>query len=295
LPKRRRSTKNSQRKVLNDKRKAHIRFKGVSRFFTFNFFMSNSLAVIILAAGKGTRMNNPDKAKVMFEISGKPMIDFVVRQAESLQPERIVVVVGYQKTSVIEYLSAHFPARIEFAHQDTQLGTGHAVRQTEELLGDFAGDILILSGDVPLLQASTLQSFARFHAAERAAVSVLSVIADNPSGYGRIVRDGDGAFERIVEHKDASERERDIAEINSGIYLARAALLFSALQKISNANAQGEYYLTDIIAILRASGERVVAWKSDASAEVLGVNTVEQLFEAQRLAEHFERASVALI
>jgi UDP-N-acetylglucosamine diphosphorylase/glucosamine-1-phosphate N-acetyltransferase len=257
--------------------------------------MSNSLAVIILAAGKGTRMNNPDKAKVMFEISGKPMIDFVVRQAESLQPERIVAVVGYQKTSIIEYLNAHFPARIEFAHQDKQLGTGHAVRQTEELLGDFTGDILILSGDVPLLQASTLQSFARFHTAERAAVSVLSVIADNPSGYGRIVRDSGGAFERIVEHKDASEREREIAEINSGIYLVRAALLFSALQEISNANAQGEYYLTDIIAILRARGERAVAWKSDASTEVLGVNTVEQLSEAQRLAERFDGASVALI
>ena len=260
--------------------------------------MSHSLAVVILAAGKGTRMNNPEKAKVMFEISGKPMIDFVVRQAESLKPERIIAVVGYQKTSVIEYLNAHFPARIEFAHQDAQLGTGHAVRQTEPLLGGFGGDILILSGDVPLLQTSTLQAFAQFHADTRATVSVLSVSADNPAGYGRIVRDGDGAFEWIVEHKDASEQERGITEINSGIYLVRAAHLFSALQEISNANAQGEYYLTDIIAILRARGERVAAWKSDAFAEVLGVNTVEQLSEAQRLASlfqgfHTEIASVA--
>lgn len=246
--------------------------------------MSQSLAVIILAAGKGTRMNNPNKAKVMFELSGKPMIAYVVRQAESLSPQRIVAVVGFQKESVMDYLSAEFPGRLEYAHQDVQLGTGHAVQQAESVLHDFAGDVLILSGDVPLLRSETLRSFADAHVASGAAVSVLSVSAPNPTGYGRIMRTGDN-FERIVEHKDASEVERAITEINSGIYLVRAESLFTALREVSNTNVQGEYYLTDIISILRKRGESVVAWKCSAFAEVLGVNTVEQLAEAQRIIE----------
>ncbi len=246
--------------------------------------MLNSLAVIILAAGKGTRMNNPNKAKVMFELSGKPMIDYVVQQAESLAPERVIAVVGFQKESVMEYLSTAFPGRLEYAHQDTQLGTGHAVQQAEALLSAFAGNVLILSGDVPLLRAETLHAFANAHGASNSAVSVLSVDAPNPTGYGRIVRANDD-FERIVEHKDASEAERAITEINSGIYLVRSGELFSALREVSNTNVQGEYYLTDIISILRGRGESVSAWKCDAFAEVLGVNTVEQLADAQRLME----------
>lgn len=254
--------------------------------------MSQSLAVIILAAGKGTRMNNPDKAKVMFELSGKPMIAYVVRQAESLSPRRIVAVVGFQKESVMDYLSAEFPGRLEYAHQDVQLGTGHAVQQAEHLLGSFAGNVLILSGDVPLLRAETLRAFAEAHAASGAVVSVLSVDAPNPAGYGRIVRMG-GNFERIVEHKDASEAERAITEINSGIYLVRASALFTALREVSNSNVQGEYYLTDIISILRAHGEGVTAWKCDAFTEVLGVNTIDQLADAQRIMEQALQAELA--
>ncbi len=246
--------------------------------------MSQSLAVIILAAGKGTRMNNPDKAKVMFELSGKPMIAYVVHQAESLAPERIIAVVGFQKESVMDYLSTAFYGRLEYAHQDVQLGTGHAVQQAEHLLGTFAGNVLILSGDVPLLRADTLRAFADAHSASGAVVSVLSVDAPNPAGYGRIVRI-EGNFERIVEHKDASESERAITEINSGIYLVRASSLFTALREVSNSNVQGEYYLTDIISILRGHGERVIAWKCDAFTEVLGINTIDQLAEAQRIME----------
>ncbi|MCS6808438.1 MAG: NTP transferase domain-containing protein [Candidatus Kapabacteria bacterium] len=243
--------------------------------------MTTPIAVVILAAGKGTRMNNPHKAKVMFELAARPMIEYVVHQAQSLAPERIIVVVGFQKESVIAYLRARFPDYLEYAHQDQQLGTGHAVQQAECLLQNFFGNVLILSGDVPLLRTETLQAFAAAHAASRATASVLTVDAPNPAGYGRIIRAHNGEFEKIVEHKDANQEERAITEINSGIYLVRSSALFSALREVSNNNAQGEYYLTDIIDILRRRGESVHAWKCDAFLEVLGVNTLEQLAEAE--------------
>jgi UDP-N-acetylglucosamine pyrophosphorylase len=254
--------------------------------------MVRSLAVIILAAGKGTRMNALDKAKVMFEISGVPMIDYVVRQAESLESNRIVVIVGFQREAVMEHLRNRFGTLLEYAHQEQQLGTGHAVMQAESVLQDFHGDVLILSGDVPLLRTETLRTFVEEHRLSNAVLSVLSVDAPNPIGYGRIVRDTHGNFERIVEQKDASEAERAITEINSGIYLVRSDALFTALQKVSNSNTQGEYYLTDIVSILWASGEAVSARKSLAFDEVQGVNTPEHLRAAQ---EQLEKSDVLAV
>lgn len=242
---------------------------------------SPSLAVVILAAGKGTRMNNPGKAKVMFELAGVPMIDYVVRQALSLDAQHIVVVVGYEKHSIMEHLSVVFPGHVQFASQDVQLGTGHAVMQAHSALSSFTGNVLILSGDVPLLRAATLQAFAEAHSNSGAALSVLTVEAADPTGYGRIIRNSSGQFERIVEHKDASEQERSIREINTGIYLVDANALFDALTGVSNHNAQGEYYLTDIVAILRAQGAAVHAAIADAFGEVQGINTVEQLAAAE--------------
>lgn len=242
-------------------------------------------------------MNNPNKAKVMFELSGEPMIDYVIRQAEALNPLKIAVVVGFQKESVMDHLDTAFSGlraqtTLNYAHQNQQLGTGHAVMQAESVLKGFAGDVLILSGDVPLLRAETLQEFSRFHSTSNNAVSVLSVEQPNPTGYGRIVRSQNGDFERIVEHKDANETERAITEINSGIYLVHADALFHALRSVSNANVQGEYYLTDIVSILRAEGKRVAAWKCAAFEEVQGVNTIEQLEEAQRVLDE-QHAAVA--
>jgi len=257
---------------------------------------STPLLVVVLAAGKGTRMNNPHKAKVMFELSGVPMIQYVVRQALSLAPTRVVVVVGFQKESVMEYLQQQFGNNVEFAHQDQQLGTGHAVRQAESALQGFEGNVLILSGDVPLLRRETLRAFVASHHAAQATVSVLSVDTPDPAGYGRIVRNSTGEFERIVEHKDASEEQRRISEINSGIYVVGAASLFTALSRVSNSNAQGEYYLTDIISILRAEGETVVAWKGASFEEVQGVNTLEQLEQAQEvLAAESEAVESAVV
>lgn len=249
------------------------------------------MAVIILAAGKGTRMNNPDKAKVMFEVSGVPMIDYVVKQALALLPERVIVVVGFQKRSVVSYLEQQSPGLLEFVVQETQLGTGHAVLQTQPFLKDFQGNVVILSGDVPLLQTQTLIMLSQAHHEARAKATVLSVTAPDPTGYGRIVRKSDGEFERIVEQKDANNNERCITEINSGIYVVHAPALFSALEQVSDNNAQKEYYLTDIVTILRNQGDSVIAWKCDVFEEVHGINTPEQLEQAQEiLAGIFESA-----
>lgn len=250
--------------------------------------VSPSLAVIILAAGKGTRMNNPGKAKVMFPLAGTPMIDYVIRQALSIDAHPVVAVVGYEKHSVMGHLSQTFPGVVRFAEQDVQLGTGHAVMQAQPALAEFTGNVLILSGDVPLLRAATLRAFAASHADSGSVLSVLSVEAPDPAGYGRIVRDDSGRFERIVEHRDATEREREIAEINSGIYIVRATELFDALGQVSNNNAQGEYYLTDIVAVLRGQGHSVHACLSDAYSEVQGINTVEQLSAAEQYMQSVE-------
>lgn len=239
------------------------------------------LAVVVLAAGKGTRMNNPGKAKVMFTLSGVPMIDYVIRQAIALHAEPIVAVVGYEKQGVVHYLSSTFPQRVVFAEQNEQLGTGHAVAQAQKALAGCTGNILILSGDVPLLRADTLRAFAESHEQHKAVLSVLAVEAADPTGYGRIVRDANGQFERIVEHKDATEQERAICDINSGIYIVQAQHLFLALEQVQNKNAQGEYYLTDIVDILRKQGHSVHAWRSTAFGEVQGINTVEQLAAAE--------------
>lgn len=233
-------------------------------------------------------MNNPGKAKVMFPLAGAPMIDYVIRQALSLDVQNIIAVVGYEKQSVMDYLSEAFPNRVAFAAQDAQLGTGHAVMQARTALQGFAGNVLILSGDVPLLRASTLREFAQAHEHYGAALSVLSVEAADPTGYGRIIRDSAGQFERIVEHKDATDEERAVREINTGIYIVEASALFGALDGISNNNVQGEYYLTDIVAILRSQGSSVHACLVDAFGEVQGINTVEQLAAAEEYIQSVE-------
>lgn len=244
------------------------------------------VSVVILAAGKGTRMNNPNKPKVLFEIHGKPMIEYVMHQALSLHPAHIVTIIGFQREAVQGFLEQTFPVEqypLRFAVQDPQLGTGHAADQAEPVLRDFSGNVIILSGDVPLLRAETLRAFAEEHARTQAVLTVLSVEAPDPTGYGRVVRSADGAFVKIVEHKDATDAERSITEINSGIYIVDASKLFASLKKVSNNNAQGEYYLTTIVEILLAEGNVVRAWKTDAFREVLGVNTVAQLADAESM------------
>jgi bifunctional UDP-N-acetylglucosamine pyrophosphorylase / glucosamine-1-phosphate N-acetyltransferase len=227
------------------------------------------LAAVVLAAGKGTRMKS-EKAKVLHEAAGRPVGFFPVRAALALDASPVVVVVGHQAKEVEEELTRLFAgAPIRFALQAEQMGTGHAVLMAQESLRGFDGDVLILAGDVPLIRPETLQKLIA--AKQDADVALISCRATKPQGYGRVVRKPDGSVERIVEEKDASEKERQIDEVNASIYLASADFLFRALRSLGRGNAQSEYYLTDIVAQGRA-----VAVEAE-EAEVSGVNDRAQL------------------
>lgn len=245
----------------------------------------DKLVTLIMAAGKGKRMRNPDMSKVMYELSGKPMIQYVLELAFDVGSELVIPIVGHQKHSVIEFIQKKFPdriSRIKFAHQDNQLGTGHAVMQTSGLLKDFRGDVLILSGDVPMLKPSTVKDFLKFHSENGNDASLISAVVDNPHGYGRVLRDEDGNFYGIREEKDCSEQERKCKEMNSGIYIIDNELLFEALKFLKNDNSQGEYYLTDVFKYFTDIGKKIGAYPVADLIEISGINTVEQLEELER-------------
>jgi len=239
-----------------------------------------ALAVIIMAAGKGTRMQS-DLPKVLHRANGRPLIDYVLDTAYSLDPEKIAIIVGHQAELVKKATARH---RVTAVLQEPQLGTGHAIMQAETLLSDFDGDVLILSGDAPLVTIDTLQNMIAFHCFHRAAATVLTAELDDPTGYGRVIREKNSErVLKIVEHKDASEEERAIREINSGVYLFDTQLLFDALGKITTNNVQQEYYLTDVFGICFQNGKKVCAFKTENPNEILGINTTEQLMEAEQL------------
>ena len=244
--------------------------------------MDNALAVIIMAAGKGTRLNNPSLAKVMYTIDEKPMIEYVVDLSLQLQASRIVVVVGWQKDSVIQHL-ARTKKPVVCIEQNPQLGTAHAVMQAESALNGFEGDVLVLSGDVPLLSFATTRALIDFHRANRAAATVLTLDLEDPSGYGRIIRHSDGSVQQIVEQKDATEEQRGIREINSGIYVFEKMKLFQALKHVTPSNKQKEYYLTDVFSYFRKLKLPVSAMVANDPHEVMGINTAQQLEEARAI------------
>ncbi|MFH1050068.1 MAG: sugar phosphate nucleotidyltransferase [bacterium] len=244
---------------------------------------TDKLVVIILAAGQGKRMLNPSKAKVMVNLAGKPLIEYVAERALQLS-KKIYIIVGYQKQSVIKFINSlekGCQPVFEIVEQKEQLGTGHAVAQTETYLKDFKGDVLILCGDVPNLSLNTLNRFIGKHISTNADVSVLSTVCDNTFGYGRIIRNEQNRFLKITEEKDANPDERQVKEINSGVYIIKSELLFPALKKISNSNSQGEYYLTDIIEILEKEGANVHAFAVAEFDELQGVNSPEDLKKAE--------------
>jgi bifunctional UDP-N-acetylglucosamine pyrophosphorylase / glucosamine-1-phosphate N-acetyltransferase len=229
-------------------------------------------AAVVLAAGLGTRMKSK-KAKVLHEVAGRPMGYFPVKAALASGASRIVVVVGHQGEIVAEKMRGLFPkADLRFATQDKQLGTGHAVLSAKKALAGFDGDVLVLYGDVPLLGAATLRAFRKYHAKEKATASVLSMYFDDPTGYGRVLRNPDGNVERIVEERDTDEDEKMIDEVNSGVGLFDKKVLFSALAKIGTNNDQGEYYLTDVIEILAKRKKKVAGWCHDEPVELMGIN-----------------------
>ncbi len=242
------------------------------------------LAVTIMAAGKGTRMKNPEKAKVMYEINDKPMVEYVVELASRLQAHRTLLIIGWQKQLVIEHFSK-LNYKVEFVEQNEQLGTGHAVIQTIEPLKDFVGDVLVLSGDVPLLTEKTAKALIGYHRTSEAVATILTAELEDPTGYGRIVHNEDGSVKKIVEHKDASKKELTIKEINSGIYVFNKEKLFECLPLLKPNNVQGEYYLTDVFELFWKNNWRVSAVKAIDAVEVMGINDLKQLEEAQKMME----------
>ncbi len=233
-----------------------------------------SMAAIVLAAGKGTRMKS-DLVKVMHVLGERPMISWPVEVAKTVGASRIALVVGHQADRVREYYAAD--EAVVFAQQSEQLGTGHAVACARDALTGFRGTVLILCGDVPLIRGETLEAMLVSHQQRGAAVSVLTTHLDNPYGYGRVVKREGGRIVRIVEEKDASDEERDITEINSGIYCVESEFLFRAVGRLKNDNAQGEYYLTDIIAEAAAENLLCLAHPCGDAHEVMGVNDRVQL------------------
>ncbi len=237
----------------------------------------HNFTVVILAAGKGKRMNNPNLPKVLVEFNGQPLLNYVIELSLKLNPNQIIVIVGHHKEQVIKFLEKFNSNIIQFAEQNQQLGTGHAVQQAEPFISSEIENILILSGDVPLLTIQTLEEFIQMHHFYSSDASVLSSITPTPIGYGRIVRDSEGRFVRIVEEKDATELEKNIKEINSGIYIINKELLFQSLKFVQNNNAQNEYYLTDVISILHNQKRNVNAFVIANFDEIQGVNSINDL------------------
>lgn len=255
------------------------------------------LAVIILAAGQGTRMKST-LPKVLHQIGGRSLLGHVLDTAFELEPGQVAVVVRHERDRVAASIDADDTGVI-IVDQDEVPGTGRAVQLALGALGDFDGDVLVLSGDVPLLEAAQLNDMVLAHRAESAAATMMTAIMSDPRGYGRVIRDSAGLVDRIVEQKDASVAEAAVTEINAGVYLFQAAQLRAKLELVTTDNAQGEMYLTDVIGLLRSAGQTIVASIAPDASLALGVNDRVQLSEAgrllnQRIVEKWQRAGVTI-
>lgn len=239
----------------------------------------NEEAAIILAAGEGVRMRS-GLAKVLHQVSGRPIVQWVISAVREAGVERIILVIGHQKVRVREALRDE---GVEFVVQTEQRGTAHAVLQAEEVLREFSGTTLVLCGDVPLLRAQTIRDLLQLHRSSNASATVLTAELANPAGYGRIVRNSQGMVERIVEEKEATPQERKIREVNSGLFCFQSTALFPSLRKVRADNRQGEYYLTDVISIFRRENQRVAALLCPHQEEILGVNSPEQLSFVEKI------------
>ncbi len=242
----------------------------------YNANHKNSLYVIILAAGKGTRMKS-DLAKVLHEVCLSPMIHHVVDTVLPLQPTQITVVVGHQREAVIAALADY---DVDFAVQEEQCGTGHAVLIAESLIPEGPGTVLILCGDTPLIQSETLRDMVAQHQQDGPTITLMTTELDDPTNYGRVKSDANGDIEAIVEEKDADAREKEITEINTGIYCVERDLLFATLKGVGSDNKQNEVYLTDIINKNYEKGQKIARYKNDNAQDVLGVNSRYELSQA---------------
>lgn len=257
------------------------------------------LAVVVLAAGEGTRMRS-QKPKVMHELAGLPLLGHVLATAHALDAAHVIPVIRHQKEALAEYINAFFPTA-KIAEQDAVPGTGRAVEcGLESLPADFEGSVVVTSGDVPLLDVATLNALLEVHLDEKNAATILTAIMDDPTGYGRVVRAENGSFVQIVEHRDATDEQLEIAEINAGVYVFDAASLRAALAKVGSHNAQGEKYLTDVAAGLLSEGQKVHAVAVTDNWLVAGINDRVQLSEVAaelnyRICSAWQRAGVTIL
>ena len=255
-------------------------------------------AVVILAAGEGKRMKS-SRSKLLHEIAGHSMLSYAVTAATTIQPEHIVVVVGHLREQVEAHLAEIAP-HVLTAVQEEQLGTGHAVQVALGQLADLTGDVMVTMGDVPMLTGETLAALLLEHRTQQAAATVLTAQVPDPTGYGRILRDAEGTVTGIVEHRDADDTQREITEINSGIYVFDVAALRSALTELVPANDQGELYLTDVLSVVRDAGRPIGAYFIDDVWQTEGVNDRIQLSQMnaelnRRILERWMREGVTVV
>jgi len=244
--------------------------------------MTMQCKAIVLAAGKGKRLRageNDYVPKVVKKADGHPLIAYVLREIGFIPAADIIVVVGFGKEQVVEYCTGH----CEFAEQKEQLGTGNAVDVCRGLLSEYDGAVLVCAGDMPLVTSDTYRKLIETHIRGENDCTILTSEAENPYGYGRVERTPDGGFSAIIEEKDCSEEQRKITEINSSIYVFDSKKLFSALKEVTSDNAQNEYYLTDVPGIMKRRGQKIGICKIGEEWQLLGINTMEQLAEAERI------------
>lgn len=237
----------------------------------------DQLYAVVLAAGKGKRMKSK-KPKVLHHICGKPIVSHVLDQLDRIGAEKKIMIVGH----LAEHVRNHIGDQVTYVEQKEQLGTAHAVLQAKSELFDREGVTLVLNGDHPLFTKETLLRLIHKHKEEGAAATVLTANVDDPTGYGRVIRNGDGTVHRIVEHKDANEEELQVKEINTGTFCFDNQKLFAALLEVNNDNAQGEYYLPDVISILKKNDEKIAAEGVSTPEEAMGVNDRIQLAQAEK-------------
>lgn len=235
-----------------------------------------NLKALILAAGKGTRMKS-ELPKVIHEVNGIPMVKKIMDVLEEINVEKNILILGHKKELILEVLG-----EVEYVVQDEQLGTGHAIKQAKEKLAGYDGDVMVLCGDTPLLRAETLKNLYAYHKTKGATTTILTSIYENPFGYGRIVKDN-GRVTSIIEEKEASSEVKRIKEVNAGVYCFDSKELFKALDKITNNNDKGEYYLTDVIGIQVAEGKLIEAFILEDNVEILGINSKVELSQAGKV------------
>jgi bifunctional UDP-N-acetylglucosamine pyrophosphorylase/glucosamine-1-phosphate N-acetyltransferase len=256
-----------------------------------------STAAIILAAGKSTRMKTR-RPKVLHEVCGKPLLDYVIRAVYDAGAERVMVVVGHGKDEIIDRFSSD--KRIHFVEQTEQLGSGHAAQVCQDELKKLHGNVFILAGDGPMIRGEALRALLEAHKQEHAAASMATAIVDDPFGYGRVIRDEKGEFIEIIEQLDATPQQREIREIFPSYYCVRIEDLLYALPRLKNENAKNEYYLTDIFGILRQAGKKVLAVQAVTQEDVLSVNTRQQLQDVDaamqdRIQRHWRDNGVSIV